>query len=100
MWAGLRVAIRREVLRFLGGETMLSAEFVQTPSQRGFHAVRVDAHILDGFVDKGADQVHGSRHRRIDGFRDEGEDLLLGHLMLGGSGGREGVIDGSILHRE
>jgi hypothetical protein len=87
MWAGLRVAIRKKVLCFLGGETMLSAEFIQTPSQRGFHAVRVDAHVVDRFVDEGSDRVHGARHRRIDRFRDEGEDLLLGHLMLGGSGG-------------
>jgi hypothetical protein len=61
MWADLRVAIRRvrKVLRLLGGETMLSSEFVQTPIQHGFHAVRVDAHVLDQFVDEGSDRVHG-----------------------------------------
>jgi hypothetical protein len=102
MWAGLRVALRRlrKMLSLLGGETMLNSKLVQAPIQRRFHAVRVDAHVLDRFVDVGSDQVHGSRHRRINRFSNESEDLLLRHLMLRGGSGGEGVVDGSILRRE
>jgi TfoX/Sxy family transcriptional regulator of competence genes len=99
MWAGLRVAFlrMRKMLRVLGGEAILNTELVQAPVQRGFHAIRVDAHVLDRFVDVGSERVHGSRHRRINRFSDEGEDLLLRHLMLRGGDSGEGVVDGSIL---